>query len=548
MQEIIMESRHLGPCRPRHDLFLSFLLGCLLLSGGLGAQKGDEVAQARRHLEEGRAQEAHDLLVPAFKSGNREPARLRILGKASMALGRPEEAIRFFDAVVKAGNPRGQDHANLAWSRFELARVQPETSGRGILKAAYLDAAEAARKGVEADPKNLMAWQFLTAAYENAGENEKAAEVFETGLKALGEKGGILRKAYATFLGRMGKTEDAIAELERILSKDQEDQDTRLAQARIWADAGRLDRARVLFRSILKNKPDHIPTYEEIYRRYNPAEKRQKGIALLKEVVIAHPKNLWALGYLGNFYSLVENYSEAEAVYKQCLQIKPDYAWAHRILGELYRNQTLAPGSSQLRDPVIKRQLYLKAVKAYLRYYDYAFAQKNVDRNTAQTVSSLLVDLSRTALNPVEAYKGVKIMVGHFPDMVELHHAQGLICWDLGKFKEAEAAMLKAISLCPDGEEWSRGQFTNNLGLVYEGWNKYSKARKQFEAAAKMTGPGRLNGLENLGKLAYKLGNPKKALAYFKAVLDEDSGRSDSMFYYHLCRRWIQRETYFRRR
>ncbi len=503
--------------------------------------------KARELLAGGQPGAAYALLEPEYAAGNRLPERLRVLGKAAMGLRRPTEAVKFFKTVIDGGTLAPGDYTNLTWGLFEMAVEQRSKSG-GLSRPAFLDAAEAAKKAVKADARDLTAWRFLAASHAWAQEDEKAAEAYQEGMKALGDKGAPLRIAYGDYLSRMGKIEEAVAEIEKILQEKPEDPDASLALARIWAGAGRLDRAVDQFKILLGSRPNHAPTYEAIWKHLSPPEHRQKGIALIKNILADHPKNLFALSYLGNFLSLAGDTTGAEAAYRACLVVKPDYAWAHRVLGELYHKKAIAAYTSPQKDPPVVQDLYRKAVKSYLNYFECAAAQKFTDRAVIPVMDRLLYNLARVALDPERAYRDFKPFLARFPEEKNLHHTYGQVCQDLGKFKEGEASIRKSIALCAEDDEWMKAKYINDLGLLFEGWNKYVDARKEYEKAANLSGPGRVNALENLGKLAYKLGNPEKAILHFKSVLDAEPKRASSLFYYHLCRRWLQRETYFRRR
>ena len=527
-------------------LFATLFAGSLL-AGSLVGQKPDidDLTRAASLLQENRYQEVLDLLQPGLTAENPDPRRLRLLGRAAMGLARPAGAVDYFQSAASRDGATAQDHANLAWARYEQAAAEPQS---GLARAGFLDAAVAAKAAVARDAGLLMGWQFLTAALERAEQIDEATAAYESGLKSLSPPARTFRLAFAAFLARHEKAEPALAALKPLLDANPDDAEVRLAEARIRAETGRLDLAADILRQILENHPDHAATYQEIWTRFNPKKQRDRGIALLEAVVKRHPENLTALGYLGNLHLLAGDFRKAEAAYQRCLEVKPDHAWAHRALGELYRKEGFAAlGQPALNRKSIRNRLTLSA-RSYLRYYDYAAAQKTLDRSTIHDMDLVLYHLARDGLDPIEAYKGFTMFLRHFPEEYSLYHTLGLICQDLGKFQEGETAIRRAIQGCPEDQTDLLAAYVTNLGLLFEGWNKYVEARKCYESAAQLTGKGRLDALENLGKLAYKLGDPEEALGHFKAVLDESPDRFESLFYYHLCRRWVERESHFRKR
>jgi len=529
----------------------SFVILAVVLAaaGPVDAQDVD-LEKARSWLNAGRYPAVIGMLEPAREAGSQDPALLRLLGRAYVRSRRPSSGVGCFRTVIAGDKAEAGDHALLAWALFEQAGVELGGTG-GLARAAYLDAADAARAALKLEARNVMAWEFLTAALERARETDQARRAYDSGLETLGDQARGLRLAYASFLARQGEADKALAALEPLRSGGDAggDLQVELARARIRADSGRLDKALEILRSILDKAPEHTDTYQELWKRVNPPEQRGRGIKILEEVVARHPRSLLGWSYLGNLYRVAKDFPSSERAYRKCLEINPDSVWAHRVLGELYQQEALAALERRPMDLNEVKDRFAQAADAYLDFLDRTFAAGDKpDQNTMYTVTLLFVDLARRGEDPEGAYRRMPRLLAHLQGDALVQHTLGLVCKDLGKFDESEAAFQRAIALCPPEDEGTLAQFIVNLGLLYEGWNKYADARKQYEIAAKMTGKGKLDALENLGKIAYKLGNPKKAIDYFKAVLDEDASRAPTLFYYHLCRRWIQRETYYRRR
>jgi len=525
--------------------FMVLAVALVVTAGSLPGQDVD-LTKAKKWLESRRYSEVIGMLEPARKGGSKDPVLLRLLGRAYVRIKQPSSGVSCFRAVIASEKAEAHDHALLAWALFEQAGVELGGAG-GLARAAYLDAADAARDALKSEPKNVMAWEFLTAALERAREDGEARRAYDSAIETLGDRGRDLRLAYASYLSRNGDADKALTVLEPARSEG--DADVELARARIRADSGRLDKALDILRGILEKSPDHVATYKELWKRVNPPEQRSRGIKILEEVVARHPGSLLAWSYLGNLYRVAKDFPSAERSYRKCLEINPDYAWAHQVLGELYQQEATAALARQPVDPGEVKDRFARAIDAYLDYVDRVFASGGrPDRNAIYGITFLFVELARTGEDPEGSYRRLPRLLARLEDDALVQHTRGLVCEDLGKFDEAEAAFKRAIAIAPPEDEVMLAQFIVNLGLLYEGWNKYADARKQYEIAAKMTGKGKLDALENLGKIAYKLGNPKKAIGYFKAVLDEDSSRAPTLFYYHFCRRWIERETYYRKR
>ncbi|MBN2491935.1 MAG: tetratricopeptide repeat protein [Planctomycetes bacterium] len=522
------------------------LLAALVGGGAVSSNaQADELARARECLEEARYQDAYDLLKPGFDGGDRAAARLRLLGRAAMGLARPAEAVACFGSLAADPEATAEDLAQLAWAHHEHGAVLAEAGEPA--RSAFLAAAQAARHAVALDATSLTAWRFLGAALEGAGNPEGAERAYRDGIEAVGESGRPLRFALAALLAGRGETEASLAALAPLAARgEEEDAEVALLRARIWAGAGRMDRAAEILSGLLGRAPDCTEAYGVLWSLFSGPEYRAAGVAVLEAVLERDPAALTAWGYLGNFHRLALNLDAAERAYRKCLEIRPDYAWAHRALGELFQAR-----ADLARDPLDRpalRDHLTRAVGAFLDYLDHAATQGTEDPTALPIIDWLIYDLARTGLDPGAAYAASVRLLQHHPESAAVHHTLGLIAQDLGRFEEAEAALRKSLAGCPADNAPLRASYLVNLGLFYEAWNKYPQAREQYESAARLSGKGRLDALENLGKLAYKLGNPTKALEHFKAVLDEEPDRPESLFYYHYCRRWIQRETYFRRR
>lgn len=126
--------------------------------------------------------------------------------------------------------------------------------------------------------------------------------------------------------------------------------------AAVDANAGKLDEAIALNEKVLAMKPDNTEVMVALADLYNRKKQPKKAEEILDRIKAADPKNAYRTFY--NLGVVIENrddateadHRKAMAAFRQAIELKPDYAVAHRDLGiALIRTGDLAEARKELQ-------------------------------------------------------------------------------------------------------------------------------------------------------------------------------------------------------
>lgn len=221
----------------------------------LGARADAQVlgAMGALRLRQNKPDEAEALLARAGAADPKEPVHALNLGRARAAMGRMDDAITAYRAVIKL-NP------GLAPAYFELAVLQ-QRGGR-------LDDAEATyRKLLRMMPDNAQAKLMLGMVLMEAGKPGDAETLVR---RALGtacdpKTQAKLHNGLAWAIRRQNKHEEALAEFEAVRRLDPTVPFLDIQRAEIMQDLRRHDEALDIFRAALAREPLN----PHLHRAYN---------------------------------------------------------------------------------------------------------------------------------------------------------------------------------------------------------------------------------------------------------------------------------------
>ena len=178
----------------------------------------------------------------------------------------------------------------------------------------------------------------------------------------------------------------------------------------------------------------------------------------------------------GACYIALGNVKVAVKMFKFAIQIKPDYAEAHKNLGITFANQ-------KKYDNSIKSLLV--AISLNPSYFDAYYYLGNTYKDLTQFD------------NAVESYeKAISLK----PDFAEAYNNLGNTYKDLTQFDNAVESYEKAISLKPDFAE-----AYNNLGILLKNHDQYLEARNNFQKVIELR-PNYAEAHNNLGLTLMNLG------------------------------------------
>ena len=257
-------------------------------------------------------------------TGSSEAATAYNAGVAALEAGDFATAEARFAEAVKAdpGVPQ-------AWMALSLAALEQQH---------YDEAAEAAEKAIglgSTDPMVLRArWQ----AYRQLGDEAKAAEA-QADLERIGELAEEAKRIYneGVQLLKDGEKETAFARFKEALGADPNLQEAQFAVAMTGIEIGRNQEALDAAREILREDPNNA---DALRLRYNAALALNDPDLVADALVDLAPiepaaakQNLWLLAMTA--YD-ANDMDAAERRFKNVLQVEPDKAQAHYLLGLIY--------------------------------------------------------------------------------------------------------------------------------------------------------------------------------------------------------------------
>ena len=128
----------------------------------------------------------------------------------------------------------------------------------------------------------------------------------------------------------------AIAPIERAISNDPQNPDTRVTLGELRRLTGRLDDATTEYKAVLIQQPTNADAILGLAATYDAAGKLTDAEVAYKRSIELQP-NYWA-GYnrLGFFYSSRAHYSEAAEMFSKVVQLIPDRQRGYNNLGSMY--------------------------------------------------------------------------------------------------------------------------------------------------------------------------------------------------------------------
>ena len=253
---------------------------------------------------------------------------------------------------------------------------------------------------------------------------------------------------------------------------------------------GKLKEAEHLYRSILKEQPEHLDVNNNLGVILQHHGKLEEAKEYYKKAIELKPDFAEAHNNLGNILHKQEKLDEAEVSYKKAIELKPDYAEAYGNLGNtLYKNRKLQEAETN----------YKKAIELKPNHY-------KVHNN----FGNIQFEFGKFE----EAKTSYKKAIELKPDYAEAHNNFGNIQFEFGKIEEAKTSYKKAIELKPDFAEAH-----NNLGNILHKQEKLDEAEVSYKKAIELK-PDYAEAYGNLGNTLYKNRKLQEAETNYKKAIE----------------------------
>ena len=253
--------------------------------------------------------------------------------------------------------------------------------------------------------------------------------------------------------------------------------------------AGRLEEAEALAKSITQNFPEHPFGWKALGAVLQKTGRFGESVAPMQSAVRLSPQDAEAHYNLGTTLQELGRLDDAEASHTNAITLEPDYAIAHNNLGNTLR----ALGRPAEAEARLRQAIALVP--------DFAEAHYNL--------GSTLQELRRLD----EAEISLRQAALHRPDYAEAHNNLGTTLKELGRLDEAENTHRHAITLKPD-----YAAAHNNLGVVLKKLGKSAEAEASYRQAVALE-PDYAEAHYNLGNTLKELGRLDEAEASFRKAI-----------------------------
>jgi tetratricopeptide (TPR) repeat protein len=221
--------------------------------------------------------------------------------------------------------------------------------GKGSFELAWAKTVQEAGQNTGASAKEVKKWGERlvedVAAWREKRLEGVAANVFTTLLEnpAIEAKGrAVALKERGVAYRLMGKYEEALADLTRVLELDPDDVLATAERGGAYRMMGKYEEALADLNHALELDPNPKGVWAIVSRglTYRQMRKYEEALADLTRAIELDPNDpnyTWAITLRGETYQMMGKYEEALADFTRAIELKPDYAWAITLRGEAYQ-------------------------------------------------------------------------------------------------------------------------------------------------------------------------------------------------------------------
>lgn len=239
---------------------------------------------------------------------------------------------------------------------------------------------------IEIDPDNAKAHFNLGVLYQQAGRVEDAASQFAR-VEASGSYESESRRARISVLMQAGRLEEAADEIKVMLRDKPDDAQAHMALAMVRESQGRIDEAVSNYLSAAKLEPSNADVQFNLAAALWSAGRLEDAVAAYRQALVVRPTFIEARNNLAAALVQLDRLDEAEAEFRAVLKTNPDSRDAHLNLALVLTRQ------ERLTDVVAHLSRWLERhpddAEAHLRIGD-ALAAVNQREEAAKHYEAVL--------------------------------------------------------------------------------------------------------------------------------------------------------------
>jgi putative PEP-CTERM system TPR-repeat lipoprotein len=290
------------------------------------------------------------------------------------------------------------------------------------------EAIKAYKKAIDLKRDYFEAYSDLALLYKVSKQLDAELSLYKQAVEAIPASTDLM-KGLASALANKKQYEEAVTTLKRVIEIDSEDFDSHNTLGLHHMSLRQYEKAAQAFMETVKLKPTSPNAFHNLGWAYHWSQKYEQAIEAYNHVATIDPK--YSLNYrlsrdLGSSLYQLKRFAEAEVALQRALELKPDYADAHRTLGILYHQ------TSRLEEA-------LEALK------------KGLSHNPGDAYGHTALGNLYGRMGKIEdAEKALREAIKHKPDLVEANINLARVLSTQGKIVDAESVLRAATRTLPD--------------------------------------------------------------------------------------------------
>jgi len=252
--------------------------------------------------------------------------------EAYFQIGSAYEALRDFEKAAEAyKNYVKSEPENPGTGYYNLAICQTE------LKQ-FAEAIASFQEVLKEKPNDLVINQKLAMACKNAGQYEKAAEIYTNLSEINPENTKIYLNNIIKMYDEANMPDKAIESTNRLIKLNPEDADALYNLGYMYIKLNKYSEGIEPFKRAIEIRPDFKYAYSNLGFCYSKLKKYKDFIAVYKKLVEIDPEDADGWLNIGIGYMYLKNFSSAAKPIEKAVELRPDHAISLYNLAVVYLN------------------------------------------------------------------------------------------------------------------------------------------------------------------------------------------------------------------
>ncbi len=282
------------------------------------------IAEAMKLLQSGNTEQADKVLRNALAQNRDNVDALYLLGMVGCRTQRWVEAVELIGRAVELEPRRVKYFNDLGEAQVALGRFE--------------DAVSSFRALLSEEPENALALFNLGRVCVLQGQPAEAIPHIERAISAQPEFVEA-RRGLASLLLESGRAADAVAQYEEILRQAPDDIEAAASCGAAMTVVGRAEEAVELLGQVHAEQGASALILGNLGLALAAADRGDEAVPLLQEALALEPENPQFLNNLGNLLRKLGRHTEAEEQLLHALNLRDDYAEARNNLALVYFDQ-----------------------------------------------------------------------------------------------------------------------------------------------------------------------------------------------------------------